>query len=402
VSLFASGLEPEAFELAARLLRIMVWSAIPMLLTGIFRAFLQARNIFFAAVISDALINLLAVLSILAGKAAGNLALLGVGAIAGNAASMLMLVILCIKKGLQYRPNLDLRDEHITEMFKLMLPLALSSAVLEINQIMDKNLASALLSGTVSALNYSVKVNNVVTALIGSAVGVALFPKMSELAADGDIASLKKYVSRCITSLFPVIPPLTVGIVLMAKPAIHILLERGAFDPEDTARTAECLQMYALGLLAANMSPLVTRAFYSMKKSATPSVVSAVSVAVGIALNLALIGPMGHRGLALATSAANTLCFTMLLVALRKKAGTLGLRPHWIEFCKVSAAAALMGASVWFAMRQTPILDGSYAQCLLWMVLIAGGGSVLYAAALLVMRAEPLWGILRRVSGKKS
>jgi hypothetical protein len=36
------------------------------------------------------------------------------------------------------------------------------------------------------------------------------------------------------------------------------------------------------------------------------------------------------------------------------------------------------------------------------MVLIAGGGSVLYAAALLVMRAEPLWGILRRVSGKKS
>jgi putative peptidoglycan lipid II flippase len=139
-----------------------------------------------------------------------------------------------------------------------------------------------------------------------------------------------------------------------------------------------------------------------MKKSATPAVVSAVSVAVGIALNLALIGPMGHRGLALATSAANTLCFAMLLIALRKKVGTLGLRPQMREFCKAVAAAALMGGAVWFAMGRTPILGGSYAQCLLWTVLIAGGGAILYLAALLIMRAEPLWGILHRVSGKKS
>ncbi|MDR2664778.1 MAG: murein biosynthesis integral membrane protein MurJ [Oscillospiraceae bacterium] len=396
VYVFASSLEPEAFELAVIFLRIMVWSAIPLLLMGIFRAYLQIKSLFFTAMISEALINLFAVTSIVSGKATGSLILLGIGAAAGNAASMAVLYIFCRRKGLRLRPRFNPRDEHIASMFRLMLPLALSAAVLEINQIIDKNLASSLVSGTVSSLNYAVKINNVVAALIGTAVTTALFPKMAELAAGDDIGELKKHLVTCVTSLLPLLLPLTAGVMIMARPIIRILLERGAFNPEDTARTAQCLQMYAVGMLAGNLAPLVTRAFYAMRRARLPAIISAVSVAIGIALNLLMIGTLKHRGLALATSISNTLCLALLLVALRKKVGPLGLRPQMGEFLKIVAATAIMGAAVWYAVRHAPVLSGSYAQCLTWTVAIAGGAAVLYGALLVLLRVKAVRGARRK------
>jgi putative peptidoglycan lipid II flippase len=396
VYVFASSLEPEAFELAVIFLRIMVWSAVPLLLMGIFRAYLQVKSMFFTAMISEALVNLFAVISIMAGKATGGLVLLGIGAAVGNAASMAVLLLFCRRNGMRFRPRFNLRDEHIASMFRLMLPLALSAAVLEINQIIDKNLASSLVSGTVSSLNYAVKINNVVAALIGTAVTTALFPKMSELAAGDDIGALKKHLVTCVTSLLPLLLPLTVGVVIMARPIIRILLERGAFNPEDTARTAQCLQMYAVGMLAGNLAPLVTRAFYAMRHAKIPAIISAVAVAVGIALNLLMIGPLQHRGLALATSISNTLCLALLLVALRKKVGPLGLRPQMGEFCKIAASAAIMGAAAWYATHRAPVLSGTYTQCLVWTVAIAGGAVVLYGALLLLLRVKAVRNILRK------
>jgi putative peptidoglycan lipid II flippase len=402
VYVFASGISPESFGLASMFLRMMVWSAIPLLLAGILRAYLQIKALFFVAMISDALINLFAVISILGSKMTGSLTLMGIGAVVGNTASMLMLVFFCHRNGLRYRPRLALRDERIRSMFRLMLPLMFSSAVLEINQIVDKNLASALVSGTVSSLNYAVKINNVITALVGAAIVTALFPKMSELAAENDLPTLKKHLITCINNLLPLLLPLTVGIVLMAQPIIRILLERGAFVPEDTLRTAECLQMYAIGLLAANLSPLLARAFHAMRQTKLPAILSAVSVAVGIALNLLLIGPLQHRGLALATSVSNTLCLILLLFTLRKQIGALGLRPQLGEMGKTALATAVMGLFVVIAMRFCPILTGSYAQCLLWTVLIAGAGAVLYGALLLLLRVQVVWKLIRRFFPKSA
>jgi putative peptidoglycan lipid II flippase len=196
--------------------------------------------------------------------------------------------------------------------------------------------------------------------------------------------------------LLPLLLPLTVGMVFMAQPIIRILLERGAFVPGDTLRTAECLQMYAIGLLAANVNPLLTRAFYAMRQAKLPAVLSAVSVAVGIVMNLLLIGPLQHRGLALATSVSNTLCAVLLLVMLRKKIGALGLRSQRGEPGKIVFATAVMGVFVVVAMRFSPILTVSYTQCLLWTVLIAGAGAVLYGALLLLLRVQVVWSLIRR------
>ena len=388
VYLFAANISPETFSLAIQLLRIMIWSAIPALLLGIFRGFLQIKQMFFVAMTSDAIINVFIIASILSGKVTGNKLLLGFGTVIGNVVSILFLAFISAQNGLSYRPRLELNDPHIKEMLLLMLPLMISSAVLEVNQIVDKNLASSLISGTVSSLNYAAKINNIITALVGTSVGIALFPKMSELAAESDFASLKKYLIENIKTLFPLLLPLTVGMALMAEPATRLLLERGAFNPDDTTRTADCLQMYSLGLLAANLTQLVTRVFYAMRQVKWPAILSAIALLVGIVLSLLLIGPLEHRGLALSASISSTLSVVLLLTLLRKKIGALGLRSHLKEFGKVTLASTVMGVPVWVAMQYCPILTGTYVQCLIWTILIAGGGMLLYGAMLFILRAE--------------
>lgn len=402
VYLFASSIAPETFALASKLLRIMVWSAIPMLLLGIFRGFLQIKKMFFVATISDALVNVFVIASIFSGKLTGNLYLMGIGAVIGNVASVAMLIFFSIRKGMRYRPCLELHDPHIKEMLWLMLPLMLSAAVLEINQVIDKNLASSLISGTVSSLNYAAKINGIVTALIGTSVGIAFFPRMSELVAENDFVSLKKHLLENVKVLFPLLLPLTVGIVLMAKPVTRLLLERGAFNPADTARTAACLRMYALGLLAANLTQLVTRVFYAMRQVKWPAIASTIALAIGISLDLLLIGPLGHSGLALATSISSTLSVILMLVMLQKKIGSLGLREYLKEFGKVAGAVAVMGVLVWVAMKYCPILTGTYMQCLMWTVLVAGGGMMVYAALLVAFRVEIMYTMVRYITANRS
>lgn len=397
VYLFASGIAPETFTLASKLLRIIVWSAIPMLLLGVFRGFLQIKKMFFTAMISEALVNLFVLASIIAGKWTGTVLLMGIGAVVGNVAAVSMLIFFSVRNGFSYHLGLELRDPHIQEMLKLMLPIMFSAAVLEINQIIDKNLASSLVTGTVSSLNYAAKISNIVTALIGASIGAALFPRMSELAAENDYTSLKENLIGNVKILIPILLPLTIGIAVMAKPVTRILLERGAFNPEDTARTAECLQMYAIGLLAVNLSQLVTRAFYAMRKVKWPAILSTIALAIGISLDFLLIKPLGHRGLALATSISGILSVIMLLTMLQKSIGVLGLRSHLKELGKTILASLIMGTLIWITMRFPPILDGTYVQCLIWTSLIAGSGVLLYGVLLVVLRAEIASSMINRL-----
>jgi putative peptidoglycan lipid II flippase len=231
--------------------------------------------------------------------------------------------------------------------------------VVEINQIIDRSLASSLASGTVSALNYASKVNNVFSALMGAAIGTAFYPKMSELAAAGDTDALKAQITNGIKLLLPILVPLALGLILLAEQLVRILLERGAFRPEDTARTAQCLRLYAIGLLAGNLNPLLSRAYYAQQKTRLVAVLSAISVAIGIALDFLLIGPLQARGLALATSVSTTISFVLYYVFLRRTFGPLRFFTNRLEWLKFGLALSAMSGFVWLGKDCLPLLTGS-------------------------------------------
>jgi putative peptidoglycan lipid II flippase len=146
--------------------------------------------------------------------------------------------------------------------------------------------------------------------------------------------------------------PAAVGLVVLARPIVALIFERGAFTPADTAATAAALVAYSPGLIGYSAVKLASPTFYALGDSRTPVVVSVVSVLVNVVLNVSLVRVLGYTGLASATAASAILNATVLLVLLRRRLGGLDDDRLARALLKILAASVFMagacyGVSFW-------------------------------------------------------
>ena len=66
--------------------------------------------------------------------------------------------------------------------------------------------------------------------------------------------------------------------------------------------------------------------FYALQDTRTPVEMAVVAILANIVLGVALMGPLQHGGLALATSLASMLNLILLTRVLRRRLGALGWR----------------------------------------------------------------------------
>jgi putative peptidoglycan lipid II flippase len=141
--------------------------------------------------------------------------------------------------------------------------------------------------------------------------------------------------------------PATVGLVVLAKPIVALIFEHGAFTEAHTAATAAALAFYAPGLVGYSAVKIAVPAFYSLRESRTPVVVSAVTVLLNVALNVSLVRAMGFTGLALGTAVSAIFNASALLWLLRGRLGGLDGRRITASLVRIGAASAVMGLAVW-------------------------------------------------------
>ena len=388
VFIFASQLDVETFALTAEMLRIMVWSAIPILLFGVLQSYLQVKNAFFVAAILVIPINIYTILSILFSKAVEITYIMGYGVVAGNIMALILLFVAAHRKGYRYKPVIDFKMQELRMLLFLLAPVMLITFIGEINLIIDRNFASSLAVGTISSLNYASKLINILVATIGASVATVLYPRMSKYAAEDNLKEISRCVTESIKKLIPVLLPAVVGIVILAGPIVRIVFERGEFTQQNTQMAMESLRMYAPLLLFSCINVILTRALFSIRDTKTPAIITAVSIGVGIGLKFALIGPLAHMGLALSSSISAMLSMILLLLVLRRRIGLLSLKKNKWEWVKVQVALIVMAVAVAIGYHLLPVMDGGTLQC----VLLTGGlvfaGVVVYVLILAVTRAE--------------
>jgi putative peptidoglycan lipid II flippase len=178
--------------------------------------------------------------------------------------------------------------------------------------------------------------------------------------------------------------PATAGLMALAGPIVTLIFERGRFSPSDTAATAAALTFYAPGLMGYSAVKLISSAFYALGNSRVPLAASAISVATNIVLNLALVGPLGHRGIALGTAIAALVNSAVLLWFLRSRLGSVEDRRVVVAAVKIAAASLVMAVAAYHAERllHAPFPGpGIVAQCLRVFGAIAAGMAVLGALA---------------------
>jgi putative peptidoglycan lipid II flippase len=140
--------------------------------------------------------------------------------------------------------------------------------------------------------------------------------------------------------------------MVLAEPVIRVLFQRGSFGPAETAATASALVAFAIGLPAYVLVKVLTPAFFAREDTRTPVKVAAATMALNIGLNLALVGPLAHVGMALSTALAAWFNVAALAVILARRGffamdkRLCGRAPRIVGAALVMAAA-LYGARLW-------------------------------------------------------
>ena len=233
-----------------------------------------------------------------------------------------------------------------------MTPAVLGASVYQISNLVDTLLASLLPEGSVSYLYYADRLVQFPLGVFAIALATAVLPSLSKQAAVGDMEGLHGSFLHAINLVFFITIPATIGLIILRKPIVQLLFERGAFNSHTTLMTAEALLYYAVGLWAVSGGRILASTFYALQDTRTPVKIAVLSLLAKIVLSVLLMGPMRHGGLALATSLASGVNLLLLILALKKRLGRIGGRAILRSVGKSSAAAVLMGISIFVTFQK--------------------------------------------------
>jgi len=189
--------------------------------------------------------------------------------------------------------------------------------------------------------------------------------------------------------------PATVGLVILRTPITRVLFERGVFGPDATAATAQALLWYAVGLVGFSLARIVAQVFYALREPGTAVKLGLVSVAVNVVAAVALMGPLAHGGLALASSIGAYANVALLLWVARRRFGGLEGRAVVASATRTLVASAPLAAwcavSVWaWPARPTTVVDVA------WLGATIALGAVVCVASSRVL-AAPEYAALRGI-----
>jgi putative peptidoglycan lipid II flippase len=406
VRLLAPGFAsvPGKLELTTQMTRIMTPFLLLVSLAAAVMGILNTRRIFFIPAVAPTMLNLALIgAGYLIAPYCPRFGLepivgMAFGALLGGLGQLLIQVPVLRGQGFRWRPIVSFRDPHVLRMVTLMTPAAIGLAAVQVNIFVSTFLASLLAQGSVSWLNYAYRLMQLPIGLFGVAVATVTLAEVSRHAAQKRMLEFKETLSFSLRLVFLLTLPATVVLVVLAKPIIALLYQHGKFGANDTAQTARALWAYAVGLSAFSAVRVMVPSFYSLGMARVPVTISFITIGATVLLNFALMIPLRHAGLALATSFGSVINFTLLIWMLRKRIGGIGERRLLLAGVRILAAAALAGAAAWLAAGAVGHAVGS--ERLMARALVVGAGlaaaAMVYPLAALLFRVEEIQVLIRR------
>ncbi|MFZ5364969.1 MAG: murein biosynthesis integral membrane protein MurJ [Patescibacteria group bacterium] len=342
----APGFEGEQLKITANLTRIMFLSPLLLGISGIFSGVLQSFKRFLIFSLAPIMYNVGIILGAIFLVDYVGVYGLAIGVILGAFLHMMIQLPLIIKLGFRYRPVFELKNKNIRQIGRMMLPRTMGLATMQLNLIVVTVLGSSLTAGSIAVYNLANNLQSFPLGIFGISFALAAFPAMSLAFAQRNLDEFKKTFDSTLKQIIFFIVPFTVLFILLRIQIVRVVLGSGQFSWADTILTADAVGIFSLSLFAQALIPLIARAFYSMQNTLIPFLMSLIATLVNIILSLIFVKYWNILGLAAAFSISNVLNVVLLFVALRLKAGELGVKSIMKALLKISIAAAMMAIVV--------------------------------------------------------
>ena len=316
--IFAPGLSSSTRKLVIEMLWLILPTALFTVLDRIFIAVLNVHKQFVIPSISLYFLNATLIVVIVTLHSVLGIKAACVGQVIGSILQVLFLFII-MRKYHVFRFTFDIYDSNIRKTGKQVIPVMWSASIAEINEIVNRIVASLLFVGAVSAIGYSSKVNTVLMLFFTSAIGTIVYPLYAESTAKKDIEQLKKRVNLTLSAYSYFLLPLMIFVLCTKKEIIETAFARGAFDEDAVNLTQSLLGYYSIGILFLAFRDILTKVFYSLQDTITPAKNTSIGFVANILLSISLPFVLGVQGLAIAASISAAFVSIRLFIQLINK-----------------------------------------------------------------------------------
>ncbi|MFP1684084.1 murein biosynthesis integral membrane protein MurJ [Alloalcanivorax sp. C16-1] len=393
---FAPGFgdDPHKRALAVEMLRLTFPYLFFIALTAFAGSILNTWNRFAVPAFTPVLLNLSLIGSALylaPHFAEGRMAVaLAWGVLIAGIVQLLFQLPFLARLSLMPVPRMAWRDPGVRRILRLMAPALFGVSVSQINLLLDTVLASLLQTGSVTWLYYSDRLTELPLGVFAIAIGTVILPSLSGKHAGDDPQAFRRTLDWALRLVLLIGVPAALALAVIAEPLLATLFRHGEFTANDVLRSAESLRAYSAGLVAFMLIKVLAPGYFARQDTKTPVKIGVIAMVANMVLNLILVWPLQHAGLALATSLSAWLNAGLLYLGLRR-GGVFqplqGWGRHWL---RLLLAGAAMAGSIYFLARFAGVwLQGPLTERILWLGLIVVAGMVIYLLVLLILGLRP-------------
>jgi len=375
----------ERWRLTLILTAVMLPYMVFICLTALAGAILNSLKHFTAPALSPVVLNICWIIAVIiigpavTGDPATRAVVLAGGIVGAGVLQLGLQLAALARKGFCWRPTFEAGGIGLRRVLLAMAPVAAGMAAFQVNVLLDG----------VIAISLAAEQQGQSFRLLGAQLGYPMLVGAN---------SVLYYASRLMqfplgvfgialaTAFFP-----TAGLIVLGRPAVELLFERGAFTQAMSTRTTVALAAYSTGLWAYCAHHVLMRAFYSTQDSATPAKVAGGAVALNLALNLALVWPLREAGLAAATAVSSAAQAVILYLILHRRIGLRSQRRLVATLVRSLLCTAFMVGICLAALRALPPSppgDLLAVKALRVAVPLLAGGLAYFGAAAAVGVAE--------------
>jgi putative peptidoglycan lipid II flippase len=334
------------------MMRILLVSTLIFSISGMVMGILQSHNRFLLPALAPILFDVGILIGVIFLLPVMGIYGLATGAVLGAAMHLAIQVPGLFRVQARWFPELGWNDPNLRRVVRLMVPRVADLGLISLSTVITQNLLSRLGEGATSAFDWGWRLMQIPETLIGTAMGVVIFPTLAALSSLGDENGKRGAMSGALRFIYIATIPSAVFLIVAGRTLVSIL-EGNAFDSVGANLVYSTLQFFAIGIVVHSMLEVVARSFYADKDTLTPLLVAVGGAVVNIGFAVLLTGVLTGDArqenvgwLALANTLGITFEVAALMWILRKRWRGLNENEMARTALKATAASLLMGAAV--------------------------------------------------------
>jgi putative peptidoglycan lipid II flippase len=373
------GKLPLAIELTRWTFPYLLFISLVALLSGV----LNSLTRFAVAAFAPALLNVALIIALLVAPPDNieTVRYMAIAVLFGGIAQFLLCWIAVRQAGVRLHFGRPRLTPAVRELVVLILPATAAAGVYQISQLFYAYFSARLGEGALTKLSYADRLNQLPLSIIGTALGVAILPAISQAIAKGEDAEAADVQARAFDLSMLLTLPATLALMVASGPIIGALYQGGEYTLEAARVTGNILAILVTGLPAYVLVKVLTPNFYARKDVKTPVRIAMGVLAAGIVANFILIPHMGIYSLATVTSASAWVNFGLLFLILHAR-GQFRM-PAWLvaRVSKQLLAAVAMGASLYAVkIAAGGLFFGGVLERIVGLGALVGVGAIVYFA----------------------